>query len=250
MSVPCSLNYLLYLVPFYLYNFIRWSVRSIPWPVVVGSLLGASPHIKTVERSKAAQVARVWSCNRHRTRTGRSCYFLPNLSPAWSQYPWGLERGSGTVCSSYDYPGHSHPHCNMWLGGFILIHLWWMETFRLSIWKWAERMMMRSWWMAQDSWLSQPDMPSICASQREIPRLASTTSLFNCSFILYYVQRSSCHNHKAVNQTNTNHTNLEATGIGTTACARHGCFIPTSIVDFQKGEWYVFLLCQSMMTCI
>src|SRR5882762_7052639 len=93
-------------------------------------------------------------------------------------------------------------------------------------------------------------MPSICTSQREIPRLASMTSLFNCSFILYYVQRSSCHNHKAVNQTNTNHTNLEATGIGATACAQHGCFIPTSVVDFQKGERYVFLLCRSMMTSI
>jgi len=39
-----------------------------------------------------------------------------------------------------------------------------------------------------------------------------------------------------VNQTNTNRSNLEATGVGTTACARHGCFVPTSVVDFQKGE--------------
>jgi hypothetical protein len=56
----------------------------------------------------------------------------------------------------------------------------------------------------------------------------------------HYVQRSSCHNHKAVNQTNTNRSNLEATGIGATACARHGCFVPTSVVDFQKGERSVF----------
>ncbi|TFK59289.1 hypothetical protein BDN72DRAFT_734315, partial [Pluteus cervinus] len=27
-----------------------------------------------------------------------------------------------------------------------------------------------------------------------------------------------------------------ATGIGATACARHGCFAPCSVVDFQKGE--------------
>ncbi|KAG1882239.1 hypothetical protein F4604DRAFT_1921982 [Suillus subluteus] len=29
---------------------------------------------------------------------------------------------------------------------------------------------------------------------------------------------------------------LEATGIGGCACARHGCFVPHSMVDFQKGE--------------
>jgi len=63
---------------------------------------------------------------------------------------------------------------------------------------------------------------------------------FLCTFISGYVQRSSCHNHKAVNQTNTNRSNLEATGIGTTACAQHGCFVPTSVVDFQKGERSVF----------
>ncbi|KAG1849570.1 hypothetical protein C8R48DRAFT_750224 [Suillus tomentosus] len=40
------------------------------------------------------------------------------------------------------------------------------------------------------------------------------------------VQKSDCNNH---------HT-LEATGIGGCACARHGCFVPHSMVDFQKGE--------------
>ena len=29
---------------------------------------------------------------------------------------------------------------------------------------------------------------------------------------------------------------MEATGIGAIACGRHGCFIPHSVVDFQKGE--------------
>ncbi|KAG2078324.1 hypothetical protein BDR04DRAFT_998436, partial [Suillus decipiens] len=28
-----------------------------------------------------------------------------------------------------------------------------------------------------------------------------------------------------------------ATGVGATACAHHGCFVPHSVVDFQKGEW-------------
>ena len=36
---------------------------------------------------------------------------------------------------------------------------------------------------------------------------------------------------------------MEATGIGAIACGRHGCFIPHSVVDFQKGERYVGMLC-------
>ncbi|KAG1721118.1 hypothetical protein EDB19DRAFT_2029710 [Suillus lakei] len=51
-----------------------------------------------------------------------------------------------------------------------------------------------------------------------------------------HVQRSDCNNHRAVNQANASRQRLEATGIGGCACARHGCFVPHSMVDFQKGE--------------
>ncbi|KAG2347673.1 hypothetical protein BDR05DRAFT_849547, partial [Suillus weaverae] len=50
------------------------------------------------------------------------------------------------------------------------------------------------------------------------------------------VQRSNCNNHLAVNQANASRQRLEASGIGGCACARHGCFVPHSMVDFQKGE--------------
>ncbi|GBE79973.1 hypothetical protein SCP_0211750 [Sparassis crispa] len=49
-------------------------------------------------------------------------------------------------------------------------------------------------------------------------------------------QRSTCHEHRAVNQANVDRANLDATGIRATACARHGFFIPHTVVDFQKGE--------------
>ncbi|KAG1846470.1 hypothetical protein F4604DRAFT_1595029, partial [Suillus subluteus] len=52
-------------------------------------------------------------------------------------------------------------------------------------------------------------------------------------------QRSECNNHRVVNQANTSMHKLEATGIGGCACARHGCFVPNSMVDFQKGERWV-----------
>ena len=65
----------------------------------------------------------------------------------------------------------------------------------------------------------------------------------NCHWKIatYLIQRSSCHNHKAVNAVNTHWNNLESTGIGACACARHGCFVPHSVVDFQKGERYAKL---------
>ncbi|KAG2068957.1 hypothetical protein BDR04DRAFT_1022816, partial [Suillus decipiens] len=50
------------------------------------------------------------------------------------------------------------------------------------------------------------------------------------------VQKSDCNNHHAVNQANASWQKLEATGIGGCACAQHGCFVPHSMVDFQKGE--------------
>jgi hypothetical protein len=55
-------------------------------------------------------------------------------------------------------------------------------------------------------------------------------------YSVFAAQRSSCANHKAINQANSNSKNLQATGVGACACARHGCFLPHSVVDFQKGE--------------
>ncbi|KAG1895091.1 uncharacterized protein F5891DRAFT_1194606 [Suillus fuscotomentosus] len=63
------------------------------------------------------------------------------------------------------------------------------------------------------------------------------------------VQPSECNNHRAVNQANASQHKLEATGIGGCACARHGCFVPHSIVDFQKGEWQMnmdYALCHAL----
>ncbi|KAJ7018777.1 hypothetical protein C8F04DRAFT_976706 [Mycena alexandri] len=49
-------------------------------------------------------------------------------------------------------------------------------------------------------------------------------------------QRSSCNNHRAVNETNTKRKDVDSTGIGACACARHGCFYPHSVVGFKVGE--------------
>ncbi|KAI6111661.1 hypothetical protein EDD16DRAFT_1485659 [Pisolithus croceorrhizus] len=52
-------------------------------------------------------------------------------------------------------------------------------------------------------------------------------------------ERPTCSNHRAINAANINESNLRSTGIGATACAQHGCFVPHSVVDFQKGERYM-----------
>ncbi|KAI6142713.1 hypothetical protein BKA82DRAFT_4017955 [Pisolithus tinctorius] len=52
----------------------------------------------------------------------------------------------------------------------------------------------------------------------------------------HITEKSACNNHKAINQANAQRGRLHSTGIGATACARHGCFYPHSVVDFQKGE--------------
>ncbi|KAF8261054.1 hypothetical protein EI94DRAFT_1608583 [Lactarius quietus] len=48
-------------------------------------------------------------------------------------------------------------------------------------------------------------------------------------------QPSTCNTYKAIEQANSNRAHLDVTGIGAAACC-HGFFVPTSVVDFQKGE--------------
>ena len=55
---------------------------------------------------------------------------------------------------------------------------------------------------------------------------------------IYFDQKSVCHNYRAMNAANLDRKNRDTTGIGACACVRHGCFVPHTVVDFQKGERY------------
>ncbi|KAF8258432.1 hypothetical protein EI94DRAFT_1519298, partial [Lactarius quietus] len=46
-----------------------------------------------------------------------------------------------------------------------------------------------------------------------------------------------CNTYRAIEQANGSQAHLDVTGIGATACC-HGFFVPTAVVDFQKGERY------------
>ncbi|KAI9430336.1 hypothetical protein H4582DRAFT_2063950 [Lactarius indigo] len=48
-------------------------------------------------------------------------------------------------------------------------------------------------------------------------------------------QPSTCNTYRAIEQANSSRPHLDVTGIRATACC-HGFFVPTSVVDFQKGE--------------
>ncbi|KAH9022824.1 hypothetical protein EDB85DRAFT_1871169, partial [Lactarius pseudohatsudake] len=48
---------------------------------------------------------------------------------------------------------------------------------------------------------------------------------------------STCNTYRAIEQANSSCPHLDVTSIGATACC-HGFFVPTSVVDFQKGERY------------
>jgi hypothetical protein len=55
-------------------------------------------------------------------------------------------------------------------------------------------------------------------------------------YLTLSAQKSNCSNHRAQNNSNTVRKDMESTGVGALACARHGCFVPQTVVNFQKGE--------------
>ncbi|KAJ7899530.1 hypothetical protein B0H14DRAFT_2331726, partial [Mycena olivaceomarginata] len=77
--------------------------------------------------------------------------------------------------------------------------------------------------------------------------------LYDEHFLISYIcliclQRSTCNDHRAVNETNLKRKDVDSTGIGACACARHGCFYPHSVVGFKvgsasmKSEFILFLI--------
>ena len=64
-------------------------------------------------------------------------------------------------------------------------------------------------------------------------------------------QTPSCHRHRAQLNADATHNSADCTGIGGHSCARHGCFAPSSLVNFQKGEKQMNMdwsLCEALAT--
>lgn len=64
-------------------------------------------------------------------------------------------------------------------------------------------------------------------------------------------QKESCHHHHAVSDGNKAGPGKRVRGIGAQACARHGCFCLSSVVDFVLGEKQMcmdYSLCECFKT--
>jgi len=64
-------------------------------------------------------------------------------------------------------------------------------------------------------------------------------------------EKRTCHRHRAQLNADASHNSADCTGIGGNCCARHGCFAPGSLVNFQKGEKQLNMdwsLCEALAT--
>lgn len=62
------------------------------------------------------------------------------------------------------------------------------------------------------------------------------TVIEHCQMIKIFGQKPTCNEHLVVNNRFRTYKGKDVTGIGATACARHGCYCPGAVVDFHKGE--------------
>ena len=88
--------------------------------------------------------------------------------------------------------------------------------------------------MANYLWLAGNPIRSIWPADNKVKWYVMPRSLIKLMLIKY--QQSTCNNHRAQNNGSVQCKHLDSTGKGACACARHGAFIPRSVVDFQKGE--------------
>ena len=88
------------------------------------------------------------------------------------------------------------------------------------------------------AFMSNPDIYKSHLQSGAEMRQASIKLNFIRLYLIPYMQDSTCNTYKAIEQANSSRPHLDITGIGATACC-HGFFVPTSVVDFQKGEKYI-----------
>ena len=53
-------------------------------------------------------------------------------------------------------------------------------------------------------------------------------------------KKRTCHEYDAINKVNLLLQHILYTGVGGACCAWHGCWIPHCVVNFERGEVYIF----------
>ena len=69
--------------------------------------------------------------------------------------------------------------------------------------------------------------------------------------MIHRLQKPTCNRHRAQLNGEAAHNSADCSGIGGHSCARHGCFAPGSMVNFQKGERQMNMdwsLCEALAT--
>ncbi|KAG1841841.1 hypothetical protein F4604DRAFT_1597863, partial [Suillus subluteus] len=153
----------------------------------------------------------------------------------WFGFGHDVESGPGPGDLALFCPSCPQPGINMSL-------LWEQK------WLVMRRLVVDGNFTAQHMNMREPEL-DICLSDGSGYMVTDAEYQAHLASAMESKERSTCSNHRAVNTANANRSNLRATGVGATACARHGCFVPHSIVDFQKGERQVFfnLLCDGLI---
>jgi len=75
--------------------------------------------------------------------------------------------------------------------------------------------------------------------------------IFTVSLILLMLQEQTCHRHRVQLNAEASHNTSDCSGVGGHCCARHGCFAPRSMVNFQKSERQMNMdwsLCEAIAT--
>jgi Kyakuja-Dileera-Zisupton transposase len=108
-----------------------------------------------------------------------------------------------------------------------------------------------------DVWLTSGEGFMTNTARYEIHlQTAKETKTVSNSNTIYFsklnrIQTPTCHRHRAQLNGDVIHNSDDCTGIGGHSCARHGCFAPSSLVNFQKGERQMNMdwsLCEALAT--
>jgi hypothetical protein len=147
-----------------------------------------------------------------------------NLPDNWAEDPDQLVQFCGLQGNSFDsFPRMAYTHTFVVDGNFSAIHQN-QET--------AHRNIKLS---HGEFFMTEPNRYKLhLAVALEVKEVGCFTFSFSTS--LTSNQKSTCNEHHAINDRFVKYKGLDVTGVGATACSRHGCFCPRAVVDFQKGE--------------
>jgi len=178
-----------------------------------------------MEKFETTKVEWTTLCSRHRYSCQLSRFVLCHLSSAQCESPRGLAAR----------PGWGHLYLNVHYGQ----ELYCGPSEKTQ----CITQDMPHWWRTLYGQWKALLSPSGFSSRRQRGRtpLPFPQCFFKLSTCLIS-QPMTCNEHHALKDRFITHKILDVTEIGATACARHGCFCPGSVVNFAKGESWVTAL--------